>query len=82
MSSFEQAIHIIIDYDYKLITGKKNNNFHKNIIKYIKVCKSTYTNYILQDFYRKALKNITFQPYNYLPFIVPSLKEIEERYEE
>jgi len=82
MSSFEQAIHIIIDYNYKLITGKKNNNFHKNIIKYIKVCKFIYTNHILQEFYRKALNNITFQPYNHLPLVVPSLKEIEERYQE
>ena len=82
MSLFEQAIQIIIDYDYKLITGKKNNNFHKNIIKYIKVCKSIYTNHILQEFYTKFNNNITFQPYNHLPFVVPSLKEIEERYEE
>ena len=82
MTSFEHTIEIIINYDYKLITGKKNNNFHKNIIKYIKVCKFTYTNHILQDFYRKALNNITFQPYNYLPFIVPTINEIEERYKQ
>ena len=81
MSSFEETIQIIIDYDYKLITGKKNNNFHKNIIKYIKICKSIYTNPILQDFYKKFNNNITFQSYNHLPFVVPSLKEIEERYE-
>ena len=82
MSSFELAIQIIIDYDYELITGKKNNNFYKNIIKYIKICKSTYTNHILQDFYRKTLNNITFQQYNHLPFIVPTINEIEERYKQ
>lgn len=82
MSSFHEAIQTIIDYDYKLITGKKNNNFHKNIIKYIKICKFTYNNIILQEFYKNAINHITFQPYNHLPFVVPSLKEIEERYQE
>lgn len=82
MSSFEEAIQTIIDYDYKLITGKKNNNFHRNILKYVKICKFTYNNYILQEFYKSAINNITIQRYNHLPFVVPTIKEIEDRYVE
>ena len=82
MSSFEEAIQTIIDYDYKLITGKKNNNFHRNILKYIRICKYTYNNHILQEFYKRAINNITIQRYNHLPFVVPTIKEIEDRYVE
>lgn len=80
MSSIENAIKIIIDYDYKLILDKKNSNFHKNILKYIKICKFTYNNFILQQFYKEAINNVRLQEYNHLPFVVPTLKEIQEKH--
>jgi hypothetical protein len=79
MSLFEYSFQTITEYNLELITEKKNNiNFYKNLLKLYKICKFTYKNEILQKFCKNI--NIIYKPYNHLPYVIPSIQEIEERH--